>query len=251
MDGQPALRLRSTPSTADSNIVASLPFNTRVQVIQRVPGDWLLVATLDGRTGFCARSYVWYPPDHKLPEPNARLHQVEPGDHGDAIHIARHYYGEVADHWGSDLRFYVRVLGAANRVEVPDSTAGWKAVRFRAGSYIWIPSVAFARSLHGALSSGSPSYELASALDAAGILQRTGELLGDIKDALWLSRTYIPGAVARHVEDSAVSVLESLLQMAAGAVALLAVTTAIGAAVGALAGGAGAAPGVTSRALRQ
>jgi hypothetical protein len=251
MDGQPALRLRSTPSTADSNIVASLPFNTRVQVIQRFPGDWLLVATLDGRTGFCARSYVWYPPDHKLPEPNARLHQVEPGDHGDAIHIARHYYGEVADHWGSDLRFYVRVLGAANRVEVPDSTAGWKAVRFRAGSYIWIPSVAFARSLHGALSSGSPSYELASALDAAGILQRTGELLGDIKDALWLSRTYIPGAVARHVEDSAVSVLESLLQMAAGAVALLAVTTAIGAAVGALAGGAGAAPGVTSRALRQ
>ncbi len=43
----------------------------------------------------------------------------------------------------------------------PDSTDGWKTVQFKADGYIWIPSLPFARSLHGALNSGSRSYELA------------------------------------------------------------------------------------------
>ena len=245
-DGNPPLRLRSSASTTEDNVVASLPFNTHVQVIQRFPGDWLLVATLDGKMGFCVRPYVWFAPEHKLPEPNAKLHKVDGGDKGAAIHVARHYYGDVADKWGTDLRFYVTVLGAVNHLTIPDSTDGWKTVQFRENDQIWIPSVPFARSLHGALNSGSRSYQLASGLGVAGALERVGELIADVKEAIRLSGKYIPAAVARHVEQSVVSVLESLLWMAAGAVGLLAISTALGAAIGALAGGAGAAPGAAA-----
>jgi len=245
-DKQPALHLRSSPRTANDNVIASLPFNTHVQVMQRFPGDWLLVATLDGKTGFCAREHVWYAPEHQLPEPNARLHRVAHGDDGHAIHIARRYYGAVADKWGTDLRFYVDVLGAVNHQHIPGAVDGWKTVQFRADTFLWIPSVEFARSLHGTLSSGSRSYELASAVGVEGILERVGELIADFREAIRLSGRYIPAAVARHVEDSVVAILESLLWMAVGAVALLAITTVIGAAIGALAGGAGAAPGAAA-----
>lgn len=245
-DGQPALRLHASPGSSDNDVIGSLPFNTRVQVIQRFSGDWLLVAMLDGKMGFCARQHVWYPPEHKMPEPNARLHKVVAGDEGHAIHIARHYYGTMADKWGSDLRFFVNVLGAVNHLQVPDSTEGWKTVRFKAGDYIWIPGVDFARALQGTLNSGSPSYQTASALGVEGVSERVGELLGDFKEAIRLSGKYIPAAVARHVEQSVASILESLLWMAVGAAALLAITTALGAAIGALGGGVGAAPGAAA-----
>jgi len=245
-DGHPPLRLRSSASTTEDNVVASLPFNTHVQVIQRFPGDWLLVATLDGKMGFCARPYVWSAPEHKLPEPSAKLHKVDGGDKGAAIHVARHYYGDVADKWGTDLRFYVTVLGAVNHLTIPDSTDGWKTVQFRENDLIWIPSAAFARSLHGALNSGSRTYQLASGLGVAGALERVGELIADVQEAIRRSGKHIPAAVARHVEQSVVSVLESLLWMAVGAVGLLAISTALGAAIGALAGGAGAAPGAAA-----
>ncbi|HET7501973.1 MAG TPA: DUF4157 domain-containing protein [Kofleriaceae bacterium] len=246
-DQEPQLRMRSSMSTAnDSNILATLPFNTRVQVMQAFPGDWLLVATADGRLGYCARQYVWYAPEHKLPEPNAKLHKVEGGTAGFAISIAQHYYGDIANKWGTDLRFFVNVLGAVNHQDVPDTTSGWKTVQFKAGTYIWIPSADFAKSLHGVLNSGSRTYNLASALGIAGFLERVGQLYTDFKDAIALSGKYLPRALAKHAEDSILGILQSLMWMAIGAVALLAVTTAVGAAIGALAGGVGAAPGAAA-----
>jgi hypothetical protein len=100
--------------------------------------------------------------------------------------------------------------------------------------------------LHGALNSGSHTYELASSLGIEAILERVGELLSDFKEAIRLSGKYLPAAVARHVEASVVAILESLLWLAVGAVALLAITTVLGAAIGALAGGVGAAPGAAA-----
>jgi hypothetical protein len=246
-DQQPLLRMRSSMSTAnDSNILATLPFNTRVQVMQEFPGDWLLVATAEGQLGYCARQYIWYAPEHKLPEPNAKLHKVEGGTAGFAISIAQHYYGDIANKWGTDLRFFVNVLGAVNHLDVPDTTSGWKTVQFKAGTYIWIPSADFAKSLHGVLNSGSRTYNLASALGIAGFLERVGQLYTDFKDAIALSGKYLPGAIAKHAEESILGILESLMWMAIGAVALLAITTAVGAAIGALAGGVGAAPGAAA-----
>lgn len=243
-DHEPALQLRSAPSTM-AEVVGTLPFNTRVQVMQRFAGDWLLVATLDGRTGFCARQHVWYAPAHRIPDPEARLHRVEDGKAGFAIHIAERYFGDAAK-WGSDLRFYVGVLAAVNRLPLPTGTDDWKTVQFRPGTFLWIPGAGFARSLHGLVSSGSRSHELSSSVGMAGVLERIGELTGDLREAIRLSGKYIPTAVARHVEQSLVSVVESLMWMAVGAVALLAITTAIGTAIGALAGGVGAAPGAAA-----
>lgn len=238
-DRTPELRLRSTPNNgSDDNIIGTLPFNTHVQVMQSVPGDWVLVATLDGKIGYCARTYVWYPPAHKLPEPNAVLHKVESGESGFAINIAQHYYGSVADKWGADLRFYVNVLGAVNHLDVPNTVSGWKTVQFPADRYIWIPSIEFARTLHGVLNSGSYSYEIADALGIAGFLERLGQLLSDFKEAIRLSGKYIPDSIAHHVEASAVAVLESLLQMAVIAIGVLAVTTAIGGLFGSAPGAA-------------
>jgi hypothetical protein len=246
-DQEPQLRMRSSMSTAnDSNILATLPFNTRVQVMQAFPGDWLLVATADGRLGYCARQYIWYAPEHKLPEPNAKLHKVQGGTAGFAISIAQHYYGDIANKWGTDLRFFVNVLGAVNHLDVPDTTSGWKTVQFKADTYIWIPSADFAKSLHGVLNSGSLTYNVASALGIAGFLERAGQLYTDFKDAIALSGKYLPGAIAKHAEESILGILESLMWMAVGAVALLAITTAVGAAIGALAGGVGAAPGAAA-----
>src|SRR5262249_20874107 len=160
------------------------PFNTHVQVMQSFASDWLLVATLDGKMGYCARPYVWFAPAHKMPEPNAKLHKVEAGEPGYAINIASHYYGAVADKWGADLRFYVNVLGAVNHLDVPHTVGGWRTVQFPADRYIWIPSIEFARTLHGVLSSGSITYEVADALGIAGIIERIGQLISDFKEAI-------------------------------------------------------------------
>lgn len=246
-DQEPQLRMRSSMSTAnDSNILTRLPFNTRVQVMQAFPGDWLLVATANGRIGYCERQYIWYAPEHKLPEPNAKLHKVQGGTAGFAISIARHYYGDIANKWGTDLRFFVNVLGAVNHLDVPDTVSGWETVQFKADTYIWIPDADFAKSLHGVLNSGSLTYNVASALGIAGFLERAGQLYTDFKDAIAFSGKYLPGAIAKHAEDSILGILQSLMWMAIGAVALLAITTVVGAAIGALAGGALAAPGAAA-----
>lgn len=245
-DGTPQLRLRGSPSTTDDNIIGSLPFNTRVQIIKRFPGDWLFVSTSDGRMGYCSATYVWFAPEHPLPEPNAQLHCVRAGTEGTAIAIAQRYFGDVADDWGQDLRFYVNVIAAVNHVSVPSSVDGWRSVAFRAEELIWIPSHQFARGMIGRVSSGSHTYEAADALGIAGAIERAGELLSDFRTAIALSGRHIPAAIARHAEESIISILQSLMLLAVGAVAILALSTAIGAAIGFFAGGVGAAPGAAA-----
>ncbi|RME25321.1 MAG: SH3 domain-containing protein [Deltaproteobacteria bacterium] len=245
-DGSPALRLRRSPEVAPDNIAGHLDFNTVVQVLRRFDGGWVYVSTPQGQTGYCAETYLWSAPEHPLPEPNARLHRVAGGADGYAINIARKYYGFAADDWGQDLRFYVNVLGAVNHLDVPDSVDGWKSVGFQAGQFIWIPSQPFARGMQGVVNSGSYSYEAADAIGLADAIERAGQLIEDFQTAISLSGAYIPAAVARHVEQSLRNLLQGVLLLAAGAVVLLAVTTAVGAAIGALAGGAGAAPGAAA-----
>lgn len=236
-DGAPPLRLRGSPSTTDDNTIGSLPFNTRVQIIKRFPGDWLFVSTSNGRMGYCAATYVWSAPEHLLPEPDARLHRVGAGTEGTAIAIAQQHFADVADDWGQDLRFYVNVIAAVNQITVPSSVDGWRSIAFRAGQLIWIPSHELARSMIGRVSSGSHTYEAADALGIAGAIERAGELVADFRTAIDLAGQYIPEAVARHAEESIINILQSLMLLAVGAVALL----AAGALIGALVGGPGGA----------
>ncbi len=243
-DGTPALRLRSSPKSGN-NVIGSLAFNTHVQVVRRLPGGWLYVATRDGRMGYVAAQYIWSAPTHPLPEPNASLQRVASGRQGYAISIAEQHYRDIVK-WGEDLRFYVTVLAAVNRRPLPPFVEGWKALQFQAGDFIWVPSKKFTQAMHGKVSSGSYTYEVADALGIAKAVERVGQLQADLRKAIQLSLQYIPQAVEKHVEQALISILIALLEMAVLAMLLLAICTAIGAAIGALAGGVGAAPGAAA-----
>lgn len=241
-DGNTPLRLRSSRTTEADNIVSRLQFNTHVQVIKQFPGDWYFVATEDGDLGYVASTYIWT----DLPEPNAYLHRVESGVEGTAIAISERYYGQHVDDWGQDLRFYVNVLAWANNIDISDTTGGWREVEFDADDLIWVPSYRFARGLSGVVSSGSISYETLETVGLASFIERAGQLWDDFAHAVGLSWQYIGEALRRHGEEAIMKALESLVVVAIGAIAILALSTAIGAAVGALAGGVGAAPGAAA-----
>jgi len=238
--GQPELHLRTLPQTTDEkNVICTLPFNTSLQVMRKYPGNWYFVSTRSGELGYAGSQYIKI----DAPEPNARLHRVESGITGTAIAIAEHYYRDKANDWGQDLRFYVNVLAWANRIPVPNTTDGWRAVQFQADRLIWVPSQPFARSLKGIVNSGSLSYNAADALGIAGILDRLGELLDDFEMAVKKSTAYMGESIRRHVEETLWGVLQGLAQMLAIAAAILAISTAVFAGLGSLAGGIGAAPG--------
>ncbi|MET4023190.1 DUF6861 domain-containing protein [Bradyrhizobium sp. S3.2.12] len=241
-DGSPGLRLRSTPNTVDDNVVANLGFNTHLQVIKAFPGSWYFVSTQDGQLGYAASDYI----KTNLPEPNAKLHKVESGPPGFAISIAEQYYKQYANDWGQDLRFYVNVLAWVNKRNVPNTTAGWKEVSFKAGEFIWIPTHPFARSLRNVVNSGSITHNIADVVGIADFLDRVGELWDDIRTAIALSKKSLLPAIGRHVEAALLGVLHSIAMMLVMAVVVLAISTAIGAAIGALAGGVGAAPGAAA-----
>ncbi len=240
--GTPQLRLRSSPDTNTDNKIKDLSFNTTVYVVKEFPGDWYYITTEDGDMGYVAKSYIWT----HLPEPNAKLHKVEAGGKGTAIAIAEKYYGDKADDWGQDLRFYVNILGKLNKKDVPDTTDGWKQVRFDADDLIWIPSQPFAYGMKGLVNSGSISYEAMDDIGLAEFVENMAQRLEDIKAAIKASTKYMAQAIARHVEEALVNVLVSLALMVIAAIAILAVSTAIGAGLGALAGGVGAAPGAAA-----
>ena len=258
--GKPELRLRTDPDiSTDDNIIMNLPFNTRLQVLKRYPGDWFFVATSSADLGYAAETgaagaaSLAMPGEHHsqyirtdLPEPTAGLHVVEAGIGGTAIAIAERYYKEQAQSWGQDLRFYVNVLAWANGIHTPDTTDGWRDVHFKAGDVIWIPGQPFARSLKGVVNSGSLSYNVADFFGVADLIKRISELISDFTTAIEKSGDYLWASIEKHVEKMMWDTLKGLASTLVMAAALLAVTTAIGAALGALAGGVGAAPGAAA-----
>ena len=243
-DGQPPLRLRTTPdASTPSNITTELKFSERVLVIKMYPGDWFLVSTSSGDMGFAYSKHIAM----DLPEPNARLHRVEPGVQGTAIAIAQRYYHQYARDWGQDLRFYVNVLAWANSVSVPNETAGWRRVQFQAGQLIWIPSQSFAYGLRGGVNSGSATFNAADAIGVATFIERVAQLLADFDKALNYALKFRWEAIANRVEQSALGLVQGLVVMLGIAVGILAITTGIGAFLGGVLGfGAGAAPGAAA-----
>jgi hypothetical protein len=158
----PHLAVRKLPDRSSVEL-EQLGFNTRVLVLARLssPKDWALVITDKGNLGYVNALFLFFNP----PEPNAILYKLEKGD--SPIGVAEKFYRHGVG-WGHDLRFYVNVLVYANRGE-GDQRKGihkdskddsWRATETKAGYYIWVPTLAFADSLRGVVSSGSISYEL-------------------------------------------------------------------------------------------
>jgi hypothetical protein len=144
-------------SSQNSKVVGRLPFNTRMYIHSQTDRHYF-VGTDDGRLGYAAVSHV----KTGLPEPDAKIYHIQSGD--TALGISRRYYGGKAE-WGADHRFFVNGLVHVNRgpgmrgIEKPDPMADWDTTVVRAGYMIWVPSLAFMRSLRGVVGSGSITYE--------------------------------------------------------------------------------------------
>ena len=169
-------------------------------------------------------------PQHPLPAPDVRLHRVAPGRRGTAIAIAEEYFKNVR--WGHDLRFYVALLASVNKRPVPRDLNGWKELRFQEKELIWVPSQEFAEATRGLFNSGSSTYEATAGIGVSRAMERLAQLQSDLREAIRRALRHIGPAIQRHVEESIISILSSLLLVAMGAVMLLALSTMVGAALG-------------------
>ena len=153
------VNLRAQPNPAGV-IKRRLPFNTSVFVSRELSGDWYFVTLGDGSSGFVYKKYVSTHP----PDPGAFLHKIKKGQ--GALAIVKEHYKKATLKWGEDERYYANVLVEANRgpglrgIYKPQEDAAWDTTQTRENYLIWIPSVEFAKSLRGKVSSGSISYEL-------------------------------------------------------------------------------------------
>jgi hypothetical protein len=196
--------------------VKLLPLNERLFVDRRLSGGWYRVILKDGAYGYVAASHV----NTELPEPNARLHRIKGGEH--ALAIVKQYYKGDAIEWGQDERFYVNVLVLVNEeagrrgIFKPSAGAAWDETETKAGSQIWIPSVEFAQSMKGKVSSGSLSYEVYQAIKDAAIavaefvaggLAFVAGLLHGALESLW---DLLAGLA--HLVGMAWDIVKSLLQ---------------------------------------
>ena len=250
--------------------IRELTFNTTLAVLESLEGGWLKVLTRDQRVGYVSSEHVWFPPKHRLPEPDAQLYRVPKYDSrtggGTAIGIAQAHFKNIG--WGHDLGFYVAILAAANGREIPRTTKGWQALQFKEGEYIWIPSARFANSLRGRVTSGSYSYELAKSLGVfrfvekvasigqeflkgvnAAIevvekaLNRCKEIVTDFAAALRKSQPHIWPEVKAQGGEVFASILPSLIEVAKHMAKVLIGGILVGAGFGLLAGGIGAVAG--------
>lgn len=199
-----------------------LRFNDRVFVLESFPGDWLKVRTDAGNTGYVSRLYVF----QNAPDPDARLYQTVTGD--TALGIAGRHY--PTDQWGKDARFYTNVLvhvnqggGDASRGIYKESAEeGWDKARVRAGTWIWIPSQAFADTLRGVVDSGSLSYEVAGdVVDgvkgvagfvvgfSSGAFQAVAEILTDLIDLVVM----VGKAIWEVIQGTFLAAIEELWEM--------------------------------------
>lgn len=242
----PEANLRPAPST-DNQPLKLLAFNTKVQIIKELGGDWSYISTEEGDTGYVASYLI----KKGLPEPGAVLHKIESGE--SAIGIAERYYGENANRWGRDLRYYVNVLvhvnggegDATKGIYTPHAGAGWRETQVRSGYYIWVPSPGFANSLQGVVESGSITYGIKEGID--NTIDFFRRKLNDFKYA----NQFVGQLLPQKLSDDLLGAIKSaLLNFALGMIAaglLLAITAGLGAVIGALAGllagGVGAAPG--------
>jgi hypothetical protein len=152
-----------------------------------------------------------------LPEPTARLYQIQPGDTAERLAV-QEFSAAVRD--GHDLRYYENVLLAVNRdkgragiqgtFQEPGILGGGSDdIRLEAGRRIWLVSPAYARALEGVVPDGSLT---------GGLHAKARRVLGHIDD-LVQSATDSPqyfGAVAGEYADAIKVHLPEIIGITAG-----------------------------------
>ncbi len=221
---RPAELLGSIPLTA-----APLPPATRVFVSghhPQTPDWWYVTAFLPDSI---VRGYVQgLRIATELPEPTARLYQIQPGDTAEGL--ARKEFSSAARD-GHDLRYYENVLlyvnqqhgraGMRGAYQEPGLLGGGSNnVQLEAGRRIWLVSSAYARALESAVPDGSLTN---------GAVAKVKRFAGHVEDLL-ASVTQFPahlpevaGEYARAIHDHAaqiVGVLAGFLMAEAASMAL-------------------------------
>jgi len=168
VDAPKGVFLRSRPAGPKDG--PWLPFDTLVAVTRKTERGWYWVTALGddaagaaptGVSGFIEGYHV----ASKMPEPSARLYEVQPGDL--LKDIAARYYKHNFK-WGHDARVYVQAIYHANQdrdavfrrhaelgvdrsalstTNLQEALALWRAARVVAGQALWIPSEPFVQQL--------------------------------------------------------------------------------------------------------
>lgn len=107
--------------------------------------------------------------------------------------------------------------------------------KLKAGYDLWIPSFGVAASMD--VGSGTVTGEVAR------VVKKIERKINDFRTACSLAAKHIPTAIKLHAGNTAMGLLDGLIEFAKDAAKILAVSTAVGALIGALFGGAGAIPG--------
>lgn len=223
--------LRDAPNEKTSRILTKLAFATRFFAESELSGGWYKVRVLSGGSGYVAKHLV-----RLAPEPGARLHKIQAGE--SVIGIAEGAY-KKAVRGDEDLRFYVNVLSYVNPTAIPKPTqdASWKTAKALKNFAIWIPSVEFARTLHGTVGSGSitgglwakvrdgASYVVKKILEGmpggeqvvawlnrvgpqvAKIFNHPGRFLGNLMEAIKQGFHKFTSNIGTNIEKSVISLL--------------------------------------------
>ncbi|MEZ4361924.1 MAG: hypothetical protein R3B48_17165 [Kofleriaceae bacterium] len=141
-----------------------------------------------------------------LPEPTAKLHQIEPGDTVERLAV-QEFSSAVRD--GHDLRYYENVLLKVNRdrgragilgsFQIPDVFGGGgNNIQLVAGHRIWLVSPAYARTLEGVVPDGSLTN------GAVAKVKRFAGHLEDLLSSVTTSPRYldeVAGELAQSLRD--------------------------------------------------
>jgi hypothetical protein len=187
IDNSQGANIRTGPAEAGGKTVRDqpLPPATRVFVSGTHPSApewWYVTAYLDGTMvrGYVQGGRV----NTDLPEPTAKLHQVESGETVEKL-AAQEYGSSARD--GHDLRYYENVLlyvnqqhqhgaGITGTYQDPGVLGGGgNNVQLIAGHRIWLVSPGYAKALEGVVPSGSLT---------GGAVAKVKRFVGHIEDIL-------------------------------------------------------------------
>ncbi len=166
IDHSDGSNIRTGPAEAGGRALTAqpLPPATRVFVSgqhPQAPSWWYVSAYLPS---LMVRGYVQdFRVNTELPEPSAKLYQVQPGDTAEGLAV-REFAAAVEP--GRDLRYYENVLLAVNRThgragihgtfQAPNVLGGGSDnIQLEAGRRIWLVSPTYARALVGTVPDGS------------------------------------------------------------------------------------------------
>jgi len=206
--GGTGVKLLDEPEGA---LLDRLEDNTKVTVVEEMPGRWYHVVTQEGgRAGYVKAQFVDFPPGG---DPDASLYRITEQDKVGLYKLLAKpkHYGPFKERallklqlgdWGWDARFYANVVVQVNKegrrqfikgpIEKKVPTKSFPFFRIETDytmmkdKRIWLPGKTYADTLHGTVPSGSTSY---------GVVEKAKQLWSIISEVAPFVAGLLVGAV--------------------------------------------------------